>query len=348
MLASWTNTHPISLICIDKWQETDDTVSIKLATKNTTITFDFKPGQFVNLGVMINGKKEFRAYSISSIPHVSYLQLTIKRVDGGAVSNFIIDHLGIGDALDILTPTGNFNCVDHPPKNKKAVLISAGCGITPVYSMAKTWLTHDSKFDVTFIHAAKSPQQTIFFNQLEQLADKYPLFSLQLLLKDKQESNYAQGRLNKEWLLNLAPDLLERSVYLCGPNQFMEDVKSYLIELGFDMTQFNSESFTPNNNNETATTQDNDIQQDVTLSVPSFNKAIVVPKGSNVAATLEAQGLPLIVACRSGICGSCKCKATPNSTTSTSTETLTKEEIEQGYILACSSTIIVNAEVSFT
>ncbi len=110
------------------------------------------------------------------------------------------------------------------------------------------------------------------------------------------------------------------------------------------MSHFHAESFTPAT--DTQDHIDKKPSQTVTLTVPSFNKTVAIESGSNIADVLEAQGLPLIIACRSGICGSCKCKATPNSTNSTSQATLTADEIEQGYILACSSQIISDSEIS--
>nr|WP_318417871.1 hybrid-cluster NAD(P)-dependent oxidoreductase [Photobacterium leiognathi] len=344
LLAPWLKNHAVKLTCCDKWHETEDTISIKLACTDENHLAKFKPGQFVNIGLHIDGRMEYRAYSLSSTPFDTDLQLTIKRVEGGRVSNYLIDQLQIGDSIMVLPPAGEFNSVDHPPRNNKALCISAGCGITPVYCMAKTWLNHNPHCDVHFLHIASSPAHTIFFNELEQLNRKHERFTLNLLLKDSQQTSYSQGRLDQAWLEKLIPDLHDRTVYLCGPTQFMEDVKSYLTDLNFDMSHFHAESFTP-----TTDTQDHiDINpsQTVTLTVPSFNKAVAIESGSNIADVLEAQGLPLIIACRSGICGSCKCKATPNSTRSTSQATLTADEIEQGYILACSSQVISDSEIS--
>ena len=288
---------------------------------------------------------EFRAYSLSSIPGQAYLQLTIKRVEHGKVSNYLIDQLEIGDELLALPPTGEFNCIDHPAKSfdgeRKALLISAGCGITPVFAMAKNWLANNANVDIQFLHMAKSARQTIYFDALETLAATQSQFTLSLLLKDAHGTSHPQGRLDKQWLNQLVPDLLERTVYLCGPNQFMQDTHDNLLSLGFDMTNFHQESFTPVNPvaELEATSEMRSNDQSVAVSVPAFGKEIVANHGAVLADTLEAAGLPLIVACRSGICGSCKCKVTPGSVRSTSLETLTAEEIEQGYVLACSSTI---------
>lgn len=344
MFFEWQGSQPVTLRCVDKYHETADAVSLKLADLSESLLFEFKAGQFINLGVEIDGKMEFRAYSLSSLSGDDCLQLTIKRVEGGKVSNYIIDKLLIGDTVQALSPTGDFNCIDHPPievnGRKKALLISAGCGITPVFAMAKEWLGNDAGVDIEFLHIARSKPETIYFDLLETYHSVYPDFNLKLLLKNRGETLYPEGRLNTEWLKQLVPDFKQRTVYLCGPNQFMLDVQSYLSELGFDMANFFQESFTP------AASEEAEVSDETaSVSVPDFAQTIDAQKGQVLADVLEGAGLPLIVACRSGICGSCKCKVRKGNVSSTSLETLTPEEIEQGYVLACSSTIESDLEV---
>ncbi|WP_087016415.1 hybrid-cluster NAD(P)-dependent oxidoreductase [Thaumasiovibrio subtropicus] len=344
MFFEWQGNQAVTLRCVDKFHETADTVSIKLADLSESLCFEFKAGQFISLGVEIDGKMAFRAYSLSSLSGDDYLQLTIKRVDGGKVSNYLLDQLLIGDTVQALPPAGDFNCIDHPPLvvegQQKALLISAGCGITPVFAMAKQWLHNASGVDVTFLHIARSQSETIYLDELETYHAAYADFNLALLLKHRGETSYPEGRLNATWLQVLVPDFKQRTVYLCGPNPFMQDVQGYLSELGFDMANFFQESFSP-------VTKDSAEAHDAGLNVkvPDFSQSIVAHKGQVLAEVLEGAGLPLIVACRSGICGSCKCKVREGDVSSTSMETLTAEEIEQGYVLACSSTLESDVEV---
>lgn len=336
MFFEWQGDQAVTLLCVDKYYETHDSVSLKLAEQSKSLLFEFKAGQFVNIGVQIDGKMEFRAYSISSTSGEDHLQLTIKCVDGGKVSNFIVDSLSIGDTVQVLRPAGEFNCIDNPPRlhkgQQKALLISAGCGISPVFAMAKYWLSHDEPVDIEFLHIARSPDETIYFDLLETYHTAYPNFNLKLLLKNRDGTSYPQGRLNKEWLQELVPDFDARTVYLCGPSQFMQDTQGYLVELGFDMVNFFQESFTPTQRDEIDVSDESAV-----ISIPNIGKTIDAKKGEVLADVLEGAGLPLIVACRSGICGSCKCKVNIGEVKSTSQQTLTEDEIAQGYVLACSS-----------
>ncbi|ACH64164.1 iron-sulfur cluster-binding protein [Aliivibrio fischeri MJ11] len=334
-------TTPVQLRCDKKWQETDDTISLQLISEHKE-TFDFKPGQFVSIGIEIADKMEYRAYSISSVPNQDFLQLTIKRVEGGKVSNYLIDQLNEGDEVAVLAPTGPFNSIDCKSR-KKVALLSAGCGITPVMSMAKSWIAQNNDIDITFIHMAKSPEHTIYFDELQYLNNQHANFNLKLLLKNPQFTDYPQGRLDQEWLTKLCPDLVERSVFLCGPTNFMEDMKKYVEAIGLDMVHFFQESFTPIEAEVSGTAHASGVVQ---FEVPAFGVSKEIDKGATLADVLEESGVPIIIACRSGMCGSCKCKVTKGEVSRTSTETLSEEDIAQGYTLACSSQAQSDVEVS--
>ncbi|PMH44501.1 hybrid-cluster NAD(P)-dependent oxidoreductase [Vibrio sp. 10N.286.49.B3] len=352
---AWANSGSIELVCCNKWFETEDTVSIEFKALDQAKVFDFKPGQFVSLGVEVAGKMEYRAYSISSLPMESVLKLTIKRVAGGKVSNFIIDSLKSGDIVTALKPTGSFNSIDCAldkvsGDSAKVVLISAGCGITPVMAMAKHWLEHAANVDITFVHQSRSVSETIYFAELENLAKTHTNFNLKLLVKNAQQSDYPQGRLDQDWLVRLCSTLDSSTVFLCGPTGFMHDVESYLQNIDFNMARFYQESFTPveQSDSSAASTEVSreDSKQTVTVSVPEFSAVVEVEPDSSLIDALEKGGVPIIAACRSGICGSCKCKVKSGTVTTTSQETLSAEEIENGYVLACSSQIKSDVEVN--
>ncbi|USD67605.1 hybrid-cluster NAD(P)-dependent oxidoreductase [Vibrio sp. SCSIO 43136] len=345
MLSAWQNNQSATLPCVEKWQETPDTVSFRLAISQSqqhSEALPFKPGQFINLGVSIDGKTHFRSYSLSSIPSDPYLQFTVKKVDAGLVSTYLVEELSVGEELEVMSPVGSFNCIDNPPKNK-VLLVSAGCGITPVYSMAKHWLAEQCELDIQFLHVAKDLERTIYAEQLEMLDQTHSAFHLSLLLKDASGTDYPQGRLNKQWLQTLVPDLVDRTVYLCGPSNFMQDVQSWMEQLGLDLNHFYQESFTPEPSFQ-APVSEATGQSEVAVTAPQFGREFTALQGANLAEEMEAQGLPLVIACRSGMCGSCKCKV-KGEVSSTSQETLTPDEIEAGYVLACSSTIDGDLEV---
>lgn len=356
MFTEWQNNQPTELTCVAKYHETADTISLRFVKAGQTQNFDFKPGQFVSLGIEIDGKVEYRAYSISSLPNDTYLQLTVKRVEGGKVSNYLIDQFNVDDSAQFLAPTGEFNSVDHQPNTTQVLLVSAGCGITPVFSMAKTWLSQNADIEINFLHVAKSAEKTIYFKELEALAEQHSNFNLLLLLKDNTGTDYPQGRLDLAWLERLVPNVQAQTVYLCGPTLFMEHVQSYVTTLGLPSAQFYQESFTPVLPEASVlseaipTSGDAEVNSAessvVNVFVPAFGKEIEAEKNAVLADVLESAGLPVIIACRSGMCGSCKCKVEKGSVTMHTQHVLSEDQVSQGYVLACSSTVQDDVEVT--
>lgn len=333
-----TQSLPVSLTLVDKKYETHDTVSFIFTTKEQN-QFQFKAGQFALVQVNIEGQCYQRAYSISSLPDENRLQLTIKRVANGIVSNWMIDHLMLFDSVDILAIEGAFNIIDCQHK-KKILFISAGCGITPVMPMAE-FLLQQRKQEVEqirFIHCAKDENNLIFAKHIATLADHYSQFSYDILLEHtKTTLPVLSGLLDQEKLLKLCPDIHDYTIFLCGPIGFMEMVKTILLDISFDMQLFFQESFTPQNSQ---SSEDTVAQSEtVTLTVPKFaiNKPII--KGSLLLQALEDEKLPIIGACRSGVCGSCRCKVLQGKSESSSFATLSEQQIEEGYRLACSTRI---------
>jgi NADH oxidoreductase Hcr len=340
---AWSETDPQQFTCTKIWSETPDAVSFELIADNPDIELAFKPGQFASLGFMIEGKTHYRAYSISTTPGQDSLSFTVKRVPDGVVSNYIADHLQPGAKVSVLKPQGSFNSEDCA-HGEKVVLISAGCGITPVMSMAKQWLKQGG-VDIEFVHIARNVEHTIYHQELVELNQQHEAFHLKLLLKEESPQSYATGRLDVAWLHDLCPDIAQRSVFVCGPDRFMADVADYLQQLECDLSRCYQESFV------SASTKDDSQatagqQAEVTIHVPGFGVQAQVASGSQLVDGLEANGLPIIVACRSGICGSCKCKVESGEVVSTSRETLTDEQVEQGYVLACSTQVMSDVEVS--
>lgn len=346
------NWHPeqTPLVLKERQDETPDTVSFIFKAQDQSC-FSFKPGQFVIVKVMIDGVELARAYSISSLPGLAILQLTIKRVAGGAVSNYLIDNLKPGDTVWTLGIAGDFNIIDCKPR-AKTIFISAGCGVTPVLSMARYLCSlPKNQVDMLFLHRAHDMCNVISLREMNRLKEQCQHFDYHLLLSD-YENNFSesvtQGKLTIDDLRRLCPDYQERSIYLCGPQGFMQDVQEMLQSDGFDMQHFHHEDFTPRNYVQDEASflyGKSEASGKLTVSVPDFHYQAQVTQGALLLDVLDAGKVPLVAACRSGICGSCKCRVNKGRVVSSSYAALTPQEIEQGFVLACSSTITEDIEV---
>ena len=131
-------------------------------------------------------------------------------------------------------------------ERKKYLFISAGSGITPSLAMTTYLYDRGTDIDVTFVHCAQRPQDIIARQRLEQMASRVP--SIRLVFIVEQDDPYRvwtglRGRLNQLMIGLIAGDYLEREVYCCGPEPFMDAVREMLIALGFDMARYHQESF---------------------------------------------------------------------------------------------------------
>jgi len=215
------------------------------------VAFTYRPGQFMALQVVIDGKAVYRSYTISTSPSRPHLiGVTVKRVaqdqdfPPGVVSNWLHDHLKEGDKIIINGPFGDFSC--HTHSAQRLCLISAGSGITPMLSMVR-WLTDTAAaVDIVFVHSARTPADIIARTELETLARSNPRLSLIFTVSRSEPrsawSGYV-GRLDLAHLKTQVPDLRLRRLFVCGPDGFMSSMKKQLQADGFPMDRHHEESF---------------------------------------------------------------------------------------------------------
>ncbi|NEP10217.1 MAG: FHA domain-containing protein [Symploca sp. SIO2C1] len=251
-LSQWTEDD-LTVRCTQVIDETPDVKTFRFVAE-PPVLFTYKPGQFVTLDLLINGKRVMRSYSISSTPSRPHtLEITVKRVPPpadtpdappGLVSNWLHDTIAVGSQIKLSAPMGKFTCLANP--SKKLLLISAGSGITPMMSMSRWICDTATDIDVTFVHSVRSPRDIIFRQELELMAARYSNFKLAVTttrLEPGQAWLGYMGRLNESMLQAIAPDFRDRTVYVCGPDSFMQGVKAMLESLDFPMQNYSEESF---------------------------------------------------------------------------------------------------------
>lgn len=242
-LAPWSGALDEPLHCVQVHDESHDVRSFVLAAPGRS--FRYLPGQFITLELEIDGQPVNRCYTLSSSPtRPDLVSITVKRVPGGPVSNWLHDHLKPGDTLQALGPSGEFSCFTQPAG--RYLFVAGGSGITPLMSMTRALHDLASDADVVFLQCARTPDDLLFRAELEALARRMPGLRLAWLCdRADARSTYAGplGRLDAALLARIAPDLHTRSVYTCGPAPFMAAVRDMLGNLRFDMGRYREESF---------------------------------------------------------------------------------------------------------
>ncbi|WP_235713132.1 FAD-binding oxidoreductase, partial [Aeromonas caviae] len=206
----------LSLRCIARRAETHDVASWQFEPLAGDLP-SVLAGQCVTLHTMIDGKPHCRAYTLSSSPQDPFWQVTIK--DVGLVSHHLHQSLQVGDEIRVDGPFGDFHLTALPCE--RPLLLSAGSGITPMWAMLRDELAKRPDADIRFIHSARTPGDVIFARELASLAEAHAGVRHALVLekvgKEAPTAHPWVGRLTPGMLKELAPDLLSRHVYLCGP-----------------------------------------------------------------------------------------------------------------------------------
>ena len=232
--------------------ETADACSLVLEVpQELQAAFAYDAGQFCTFRVSVEGEPYLRCYSMSSAPAVDdQFQVTVKRVPGGAVSNWLLDHVEAGDTLEVTCPAGVFRLA---PDETELVAFAAGSGITPVFSLIKTALaTTDRR--VRLVYANRDADSVIFGAAIDRLAAHHPD-----RLHVVHHLDVEHGYLDADAVTALLGDgpagatRVGAGFYLCGPPPFMDVVEDGLLAAGVDPSRIHVERFTPVANDTAAT-----------------------------------------------------------------------------------------------
>lgn len=371
----WT-TQTVTLRCHRIVAETPDTKTFWF-TAEPSILFSYNPGQFVMLEFDIDGDRVVRPYSLSSSPTRPHaVSITVKRVPDGRVSNWLNDELKVGDTVSAIgAPKGTFTCVPQLPS--KLLLLSAGSGITPMMSMVRYLYDRgaDAQTDIVFLYCARTQKDLIFYAELAAIAAQMKRFRLAITLS-RPDPNLPwtgyTGRISPHMLQLIAPDFIERSTFVCGPDEFMSCARSILESLAFPMSQYQQESFggkrdgkvstknpfassapemvlepeTQPVTNSIATATAPSSQNGKTSKTATGTAPVVQFVRSQISApanedlTLleiaEQRGVPIRSGCQAGVCGTCKVRLSKGRVRhNPEPAALTQAEQESGYVLAC-------------
>jgi ring-1,2-phenylacetyl-CoA epoxidase subunit PaaE len=339
--------HTLRVKAVKK--ETADCVSVTFAVpESLQKEFAFEQGQNITIKKNINGEEIRRSYSICAAPFENDLKVAVKKVEGGKFSTYANETLKEGDELEVLPPTGKFNCKLLPDNCKQYVAFAAGSGITPILSIIKTTLQTESNSNFTLVFGNRSRSSIIFFEELEGLKNKYlhRFNFINVLSREKTDAPINFGRINNEKLAALSKLIQYKSIddfFICGPEEMIFCVKEFLEQWGIANKKIHFELFTtpgqkktPDNKQPTANNTGPKSKITVKLDGRSFDFDLGFDNDSILDAALR-QGADLPFACKGGVCCTCKAKLIEGQVEMDVNWGLEHEEIEQGFILTCQS-----------
>ncbi|MBS3052393.1 MAG: FAD-dependent oxidoreductase [Candidatus Aenigmarchaeota archaeon] len=208
---------------------------------NESDEFEFKAGQFISVFVDKDNSKIVKPYSISSSPkEKKYIELCIKRVQGGYASNFLCD-IKPGTELMIFGPNGHFNL--HEPIDSDVIFVATGSGISPFRSMIEALLDMNLSYDVWLFFGVRNEEEIIYKKEFEELTKKHKNFHCIITLSRpsslwKGEKGHVQEAIKK-----YVTDAKNKHIYICGIKEMVLDVIKLADQIGFDKDNTHKEEY---------------------------------------------------------------------------------------------------------
>jgi ferredoxin-NADP reductase len=351
----WADEDEAVLVCTAVSDVTHDVKNFVFEPEGGEL-FEFDAGQFLTLKLDIDGVPVNRCYTISSPPtRPNRVAITVKRVVGGKVSNWVHDNIVPGSKVPVLAPLGAFTLTRKPAD--KLLFLSAGSGITPLMSMLRTLYDLGSDADVVFLHSARTPSDIVFRSELAAIETLMPnLRVVHICEADYPSERWGgmRGRISPAMLQTIVPDVLERTTYNCGPAPYMDAVRRILGELDYDLASYHEESFNFDDPSVPGATPPPEGVAYEDIAVPAqpagddgvttfsveftkSGKTVSVRADQFVLDAALAAGVRLASSCSQGMCGTCKIPKLSGEVEMNHNGGIRPKEVTAGKILACCS-----------
>lgn len=333
----WRDELDETLVCVGVADVTHDVRTFTLRARDAA-AYRFHPGQHLVLTADIEGEAVQRCYTIASSPRApEELSITVKRVPGGVVSNWLHDHLRPGDPVHVDGPLGRFSTAHHPAG--RYLFLSAGSGITPLMSMLRTVHADREPVDVVFVHHARTPDDIIFRDELTRIEAEHPGVRVVVVCEgDAEHETWSgiRGRVSLSMLGETVPDLVDREVFTCGPAPYMVAVREILEQVGADPASCHEESFEYAAG--TPAVAGPPVGATYAVELRRSGRTFTCGEETTVLAAAAQAGVTLPSSCQEGVCGTCKTTLLGGRVQMDHAGGIRPREIAQDKILLCCST----------
>ncbi|MET4431984.1 ferredoxin reductase [Mycolicibacterium sp. 624] len=263
-------------------------------------SFNYEPGQYVGIGVLVDGRWRWRSYSLTSSPvHGAdpaaaskwggrTITITVKAMPEGFLSTHLVGGVEPGTVVRLAAPQGNFVMPDPAPAS--VLFLTAGSGITPVMSMLRTLAKRNQLGDIVHVHSAPTESDVMFGAELAALHDAHPGYRLQV------RTTRTEGRLDLSKLDDVVPDWRQRQTWACGPEAMLNDASQTWAAEGVEVN-LHLERF--------AASRAAAHGAGGVVTFERSGKTVSVDGATSLMDAGEDAGIRMPFGCRMGICQSC-------------------------------------------
>ncbi len=273
-------------------RETEDSATLVIKP-GWGFSFDYQPGQYIGIGLLVDGRWRWRSYSLTSSPAETSgsprtVTITVKAMPEGFLSTHLVAGVEPGTIVRLAAPQGNFVLPDPAPSS--ILFLTAGSGITPVMSMLRTLVRRNQIGDVTHLHSAPTESDVMFRAELGALAANQPGYRLQVRETRKQ------GRLDLAALDQQVADWRERQTWACGPEGMLNQAQKVWSAAGIG-DRLHLERF--------AVSKAAPAGAGGTVTFARSGRAVAADGATPLMDAGEGAGVQMPFGCRMGICQSC-------------------------------------------
>jgi stearoyl-CoA 9-desaturase NADPH oxidoreductase len=272
-------------------RETEDSATLVIKP-GWGFSFDYQPGQYMGIGLLVEGRWRWRSYSLTSSPATSAsartVTITVKAMPEGFLSTHLVAGVAPGTIVRLAAPQGNFVLPDPAPSS--ILFLTAGSGVTPVMSMLRTLVRRNQITDITHVHSAPTESDVMFGAELAALAANQPGYRLQLL------ATRTQGRFDLARLDHEVPDWRDRQTWACGPEGMLVQAEKVWSAAGIS-ERLHLERF--------AVSKAAPAGAGGTVTFARSGHAVTADAATSLMDAGEGAGVQMPFGCRMGICQSC-------------------------------------------
>lgn len=277
---------------LDVRRETEDSATLVIKP-GWGFSFDYQPGQYIGIGLLVDGRWRWRSYSLTSAPVTGpgrsrTITITVKAMPEGFLSTHLVGGVRPGTIVRLAAPQGNFVLPDPAPPS--VLFVTGGSGITPVMSMLRTLDRRGQIGDIVHIHSAPTESDVMFAAELAELARGHEGYRLTV------RTTRTQGRLDLQRLDDVVPDWRQRQTWACGPEGMLDAAHKAWQAAGV-ADRLHLERF--------AVSRAAAHGQGGTVTFGRSGTTIDADAATSLMEAGEKAGVQMPFGCRMGICQSC-------------------------------------------